>query len=606
MAVNIHHTGCTFTVWAPEKASMLLHLVEDDRLIPMQKDEKEYFSVTVEGVGQGDTYYYQPEGGKDCPDPASHYQPLGIHGPSEVVDHDKYVWQDGAWKGLPLEEMIFYEVHAGTFTEEGTLSAAIRRLDDLVSIGINAIELMPVCQFPGTRNWGYDGVFLYSVQNNYGGPDALKQLVDACHQRGIAVFLDVVYNHVGEEGNYLSFFGPYFSDKYHTPWGKAFNYDGAWSDGVRAFIIDNVLHWAEHYHIDGLRLDAVHEIFDRNAVRIWDQLQDEVRKWGERSGRRLYLVAESDLNSPRVVAPVELGGHGFDAQWLDDFHHALYILLNPSDQQRYYDFGTMEQLVKAYNDGFVHSGEWVKFRKRKHGASSANVPGNKFVVFNQNHDQVGNRADGKRLCMLVDFERVKLASAAILLAPYIPMLFMGEEYADQSPFYYFVSHSDKDLIKAVQEGRRKEFEAFGFDENIPDPQDEKTFLKSKIDWSRRTESRHNSILKWHRELIRLRKEFSALKDFQKRNIEAKAISEKAFVLFRYTAGREEKLMCFFNFSDAEISYNFNFENKASKILDSKDKQWLVSATNEKAHVISVEKGQTITLQPASIVVYTLL
>ncbi|HTM92634.1 MAG TPA: DUF3459 domain-containing protein, partial [Flavisolibacter sp.] len=350
----------------------------------------------------------------------------------------------------------------------------------------------------------------------------------------------------------------------------------------------------------------IHTVFDNGAVHFWELTNQKVKALEENLGRPFYLIAESDLNSPKVVKPPEMGGYGFNAQWLDDFHHALYVLLNPSDQQRYYDFGTIEQLVKAYNDGFVHSGEWVKFRKRKYGVSSAGVPGDKFVVFNQNHDQVGNRADGKRLCMLVDFERVKLASAAILLAPYIPMLFMGEEYADQSPFYYFVSHSDKDLIKAVQEGREKEFEAFGFDENIPDPQDEKTFLKSKIDWNRRTESRHNTILKWHTELIRLRKQFSSLKDFQKRNIEAKAISEKAFVLFRHTAGMEEKLMCFFNFSDAEISYHFNFENKASKILDSKDKQWLVSAANEKAHVISVEKGQTITLQPASIVVYNLL
>jgi len=561
MAVNIHHTGCTFTVWAPEKASMLLHLVEDDRLIPMQKDEKEYFSVTVEGVGQGDTYYYQPEGGKDCPDPASHYQPLGIHGPSEVVDHDKYVWQDGAWKGLPLEEMIFYEVHAGTFTEEGTLSAAIRRLDDLVSIGINAIELMPVCQFPGTRNWGYDGVFLYSVQNNYGGPDALKQLVDACHQRGIAVFLDVVYNHAGEEGNYLSFFGPYFSDKYQTPWGKAFNYDGAWSDGVRAFITGNVLHWAEHYHIDGLRLDAVHEIFDRNAVRIWDQLQDEVRKWGERSGRRLYLVAESDLNSPRVVAPVELGGHGFDAQWLDDFHHSLYVLLDEKGIKHYKDFGRLEQFAKAYTEGFVHSGEWVEFRHRRHGASSAGLPGHQFVVFNQNHDLPGNRPGGQRLSMLVDHDRLKLAAAAVLLSPYLPLLFMGEEYGEDAPFNFFSDHEDEKLRKELREGRKKEFEAFEWGEDPPDPQDEQVFLDSKLRWHKRDEGKYRELLEWHRALIHLRRTHPLIKDLSRRRIRADVAGANGLAVHRHSEDGRRQLLCLFNFSADKMEYSIPYSGK---------------------------------------------
>ncbi|MBO9684855.1 MAG: malto-oligosyltrehalose trehalohydrolase, partial [Flavisolibacter sp.] len=480
----------------------------------------------------------------------------------------------------------------------------IPRLDELKELGVNALEMMPVSQFPGERNWGYDGVYPYAVQNSYGGPDGLKKLVDACHQKGIAVILDVVYNHLGPEGNYFSQFGPYFTKTYCTPWGDAINFDGEWSDGVREYFSENVIHWFRNYHIDGLRCDAIHTVFDNGAVHFWELTHQKVKALEEKLGRSFSLIAESDLNSPKVVKAPEQGGYGFDAQWLDDFHHALYVLLNPSDQQRYYDFGTMEQLVKAYNDGFVHSGEWVKFRKRKHGASSANLPGNKFVVFNQNHDQVGNRADGKRLCMLVDFERVKLASAAILLSPYIPMLFMGEEYGDQSPFYYFVSHSDKDLIKAVQEGRRKEFEAFGFDENIPDPQDENTFKLCKLQWQKKNQGDHNLILNWHKELIRMRKTLAPLKDFQKRNVRAEVINKKAFVLFRHTAGMEESMFCLFNFSDGEINYTVPSIKTSSKILDSKEQQWLSERDNFTPHPNKIERRQTLSLQPASCVVYS--
>lgn len=586
---------------------MVLHIVKPfDKEYVMRKSDEGYFSVDVATGEKQLHYFFKPDDEKDLPDPASHFQPEGVHGPSQTIEHNTYHWNDTGWKGLPLSEMIIYELHVGLFTPEGTFEAIIPRLNELKALGINALELMPVAQFPGNRNWGYDGVYPYAVQNSYGGPDGLKKLVDACHQKGTAVLLDVVYNHLGPEGNYFSQFGPYFTKTYCTPWGDAINFDGEWSDGVREYFSENVIHWFQIYHIDGLRCDAIHAVFDNGAVHFWELTTQKVKALEEKSDRPFYLIAESDLNNPKVVRPPVEGGYGFDAQWLDDFHHALYTFINPSDQQRYYDFVTIEQLVKGYNDGFVHSGEWVKFRKRKHGASSAGIPGDKFVVFNQNHDQIGNRADGKRLCMLVNPERVKLASAAILLAPYIPMLFMGEEYADESPFFYFVSHSDEQLIKAVQKGRQKEFEAFGFDENIPDPQDEDTFLQSKIDWTKRTDGYHNIILKWHKALITLRKEQNALKDFQKRNARAEVINEKTFVLFRHTGGIEEKLMCLFNFSDATVPYHFNFENKAYKILDSKDKQWLMNAAEESSHDKLIEKGQTITLQPESIVIYTLL
>jgi maltooligosyltrehalose trehalohydrolase len=593
-----------FKVWAPEKEQMMLHIVAPfEETFSMQKNDEGYFTAEVKSKEKELQYFFNPDGNKDFPDPASQYQPAGVHGPSQTVDHSLFKWTDEDWKGLPLEEMIIYELHVGLFTKGGTFEAIIPRLDELKELGVNALELMPVSQFPGSRNWGYDGVYPYAVQNSYGGPDGLKKLVDACHQKGIAVILDVVYNHLGPEGNYFSQFGPYFTKKYCTPWGDAINFDDEWSDGVREYFSENVIHWFRHYHIDGLRCDAIHAVFDNGAVHFWELTQQKVKALEEKLGRQFYLIAESDLNSPKVVKPPEMGGYGFDAQWLDDFHHALYVLLNPSDQKRYYDFGTIEQLVKAYNDGFVHSGEWVKFRKRKHGASSANVPGNKFVVFNQNHDQVGNRADGKRLCMLVDFERVKLASAAILLAPYIPMLFMGEEYADESPFYYFVSHSDKDLIKAVQEGRRKEFEAFGFDENIPDPQDEKTFKQCKLHWEKKDQGYHKLILNWHKELIRMRKTLAPLKDFQKRNVRAKVINERAFALSRHTAGMEESIVCLFNFSDEEIKCTFPVIKSPVKILDSKERQWSSERGNFTPHPDKMEPGQAFSIQPLSCVVY---
>ncbi|MBU1821504.1 MAG: malto-oligosyltrehalose trehalohydrolase, partial [Bacteroidetes bacterium] len=431
---------CDFTVWAPEKQSMTLHITAPhEQRVAMQKDDMGYFNVLVKGVQPGTRYFFAPNGEKEFPDPASHYQPEGVHGPSEVVDHAAFAWQDKDWRGLPFKDLILYEIHIGTFTSEGTCEAIIPCLDELAATGINAIELMPVSQFAGGRNWGYDGVYPYAVQNSYGGPEGLKKLVDACHSRGIAVFMDVLYNHIGPEGNYFGQYGPYFTDKYSTPWGTAINFDGEWSDGVREYFATNVIHWFDTYHIDGLRLDAVHTIYDTGAVSFWELTRQRIELLQQKIGRTFYLVAESDLNSPRVVKSPEVGGMGFEAQWLDDFHHALYVLLDEKGQERYADFGQMEQLAKAYTDGFVHSGEYVKFRKRKHGASSVGIPGEKFVVFNQNHDQIGNRVGGERLSVLVDFERQKLAAAAVLLSPYVPMLFMGEEYAENTPFFYFVS-----------------------------------------------------------------------------------------------------------------------------------------------------------------------
>lgn len=597
---NAHNTGWQFTVWAPEAASMMLHFTgRTERLIDMQKNEEGYFQTAVMDVQENDLYFYRPEGKNDYPDPASCYQPQGVFGPSAVVDHSTHTWNDGSWKGLPFSELIFYELHVGTFTKEGTFEAIIPRLDEIAGTGINAIELMPVAQYSGNWNWGYDGVFLYAVQHTYGGPKSLKKLVDACHQRGIAVFLDVVYNHLGREGNCLPFFGPYFSEKYQTPWGKAFNFDGAWSDGVKDYIIGNVLYWAEHYHIDGLRLDAIHEIFDRNAVNIWDLLHTRVKEWQQQTGRILYLVAESDLNSPRVVSPPGIGGHGFDAAWLDDFHHALYVLLDRAGWMHYRDFGSLEQLAKAYTEGYVHSGEYVHFRKRRHGASSAGVAGSKFIIFNQNHDLPGNRPGGERLSVLVDFDRLKLAAAAVLLAPYVPLLFMGEEYGEETPFYFFSDYNDPALRDELQEGRKKQFAGFEWKEAAPDPGKEEVFKASKLQWSRRTQGKHAILLSWHRELIRLRRQHPLLKDLSKNNIRADLFSQSGLAVYRHSANGRQRLLCLFNFSGKEIPYTFlkpegwspttavapsgepmdpaapaNIGCSWNKVLDSTDEAWL--------------------------------
>ena len=592
-----------FTVWAPEKEKMILHLVHPkDEQIEMKKNEEGYWQVSVNDLPANTRYFFQPNGERDYPDPASRYQPEGVHGPSQLVDHS-YKWSDENWKGLPREKLIIYELHVGTFTQEGTFEAIIPRLEELKETGINAIEIMPIAQFSGNRNWGYDGVFPFAVQNSYGGPDGLKKLVDACHQKGIAVILDVVYNHQGPEGNYLNAFAPYFSSRYHTLWGDAINFDWEWSDGVREFYSQNALYWFDKFHIDGLRFDAIHAIFDYGPVHFWEYLHKQVKELEQELQRPLHLIAESDLNDPRVVDSPEKRGFGFDAQWLDDFHHALYKVLYKQDKDRYNDFGSMKQLAKAYTDGFVHSGdEWVKFRKRKYGASSVGTPGDKFIVFNLNHDQIGNRPDGARLSMLVNFEKIKVAAAALFLSPYIPMLFMGEEYADDTPFYYFVSHSDPDLVEAVRKGRKEEFKDSGFNTEPPDAQDEKTFQDSVIQWEKRNQGKYRIMLEWHKELIRMRQTLPALKNFEKKNISAEPLNEDGLMLIRRSGS--EQLIAFFNFSENELSYTIPASTaNAKKILDSKEKKWIENETEEIISPEEIKPNQTFSLQPLSVAVY---
>jgi maltooligosyltrehalose trehalohydrolase len=564
-----------FSVWAPEKEEMILHIIHPfEKEIKLLKDDFGYFSAEVENITDGCRYFYKLDGKTDTPDPASHFQPEGVHGASQVVDHSLFRWRDNSWKGIPQKDMILYEIHVGTFTKEGTFEAIIKRLDEIAETGINTLELMPVAQFPGSRNWGYDGVFPYAVQNTYGGPEGLKKLVDECHRKGIAVILDVVYNHLGPEGNYFPVYGPYFTAKYKVPWGEAINLDEAWSDGVRDYFSSNPGHWLENYHIDGIRVDAIHMNFDSSAEHFWQYTKKRLRNSEDNIGRRFLMIAECDFNSPQVIRPSELGGYDFDAVWLDDFHHALYVLLHEEGKNRYEDFGAIEQLAKAYKEGFVHSGEYVKFRKRKHGASSAGIPGDKFVVFNQNHDQTGNRVLGERLSSLVGFEQLKIASAAMLMSPYIPMFFMGEEYGEDNPFFYFVSHTDPELVKAVREGRKKEFEAYKWDVDPPDPQDESTFNKSRITWNKRLTGSHGILLQWNKALIDLRKSEPALMNTDKNGITVYITGKKTFALLRKSENEKETIVCFFNLSGKD-SYFFmpSIEGSWTKLLDSADNRW---------------------------------
>lgn len=597
---------CIFTVWAPQKEAMLLHVIyPKEHKVEMQKDKYGYFKTELSNVHPESRYFFMPEGESDYPDPGSNYQPEGVHGPSQVVDHRSYQWQDGSWRGLPFKNLVLYELHVGTFTPEGTFEAIIPLLDDIADTGINAIELLPVSQFPGNRNWGYDGVYPYAVQASYGGPNSFKKLVDACHKRGIAVFLDVVYNHLGPEGNYFGKYGPYFTDKYCTPWGDALNYDGAWSDGVREYFSNNPLYWFEHFHLDGLRLDAIHTVYDTGAICLWELIYNKKEELEQKLGRPLHLIAECDLNSPKVVKIPDLGGFGFTAQWLDDFHHALYVLLHKEGQHYYVDFGQMEQLAKAFTDGFVHSGEFISYRKRKHGVSSAGIPGDKFVAFTQNHDQIGNHVGSLRLSSLIDFERLKLGAAAIMLSSYVPMLFMGEEYAEENPFYYFISHSDKDLIKAVQKGRKEEFADFHWETDPPDPQAEETFNNSKLQWQKRREGKHGIMLQWYKALIHLRRTEPVLQNFNKSDLRVNLLGQDGLVLHRQSNNGEQHVFCLFNLSEKTLRYSLpNLKNSWVKILDSKDSKWQENNnTNVDLLPAQAQPEAELKLPPTSIAVY---
>lgn len=511
MTVTRRDDGMLVEVWAPFAESV--ELVTGDHRVGMEPSDDGWHRVVTDVLGPGDDYAFSLDGGEPLPDPRSRWQPQGVLSPSRVVDPGAFHWTDQGWSAPPLSSGLVYELHVGTFSPEGTFDGALERLDALVDLGVTHVELMPVAAFSGVRGWGYDGVFPFAVHEPYGGPAGLARFVDGCHARGLAVLLDVVYNHLGPEGNVLERFGPYFTDHYKTPWGKAVNLDDRDSDEVRRYVVDNAVAWLRDHHLDGLRIDAIHAIVDTSARHILEELADRVEALEAELGRSLVLIAESDLNDPRVVRGQEAGGYGIDAQWSDDFHHALHAYLTGERQGYYADFGRLADLARCLETPFLYDGRRSAFRRRRHGRSPDGIPAWRFLGYAQNHDQVGNRAIGDRLVHRVGPELAQVAAAVVLLAPWVPLLFQGEEWGASSPFQYFTDHQDPALGKAVRKGRRAEFGEFGWDpKQVPDPQAPETFERSRLDWRERDASPHAELLDWHRRLGALRAARPELRD----------------------------------------------------------------------------------------------
>lgn len=492
-------------VWALRANKVELQI--QNTVLPMERiTENGWWQIDAPQAIHGVDYAFILDGANPVSDPRSSWQPVGVFGSSRILDHNKFVWHDQNWQAPPLTAAIIYELHVGTFSAEGTFDGVITHLNFLKDLGVTHVELMPVNGFSGLRGWGYDGVNLYAPHEAYGGPDGLKRLVNACHQYGLAVILDVVYNHLGPEGNFLENFGPYFTDRYSSPWGKAINFDGPNSDEVRRFFCENAIMWLRDYHIDALRIDAVHAVHDTSAIHILEQLAREVKELETSLCRHFYLITESDLNDPRHLYSLDAGGYGINAQWNDDFHHALHTVLTGEKAGYYSDFGSLANLAKAFTKVFVYDGNYSHFRQKNYGRPPINLSGHNFVVFLQNHDQVGNRAQGDRLTKIVNPQLLQVGAALFILSPFIPMLFQGEEWGATTPFQYFTDFANSELKNAVKEGRTREFAAFGWKtEQVPDPQAETTFINSKLNWEEHKSEPHITLLNWYKKLIELRK-----------------------------------------------------------------------------------------------------
>ena len=580
---GINH--CEFLVWAPSSKHVELRITAPKKklaphfgrsgksagIIPMTADGSGYHWAVTDAE-PGTEYFYRLEGGAERPDPASRAQPRGVHGPSMVVD-PAYKWKDAGWKGVSLERFVIYELHTGTFSPEGTFAGIVSRLDVLKDLGVTVIALMPVAQFPGARNWGYDGVYPFAAQDSYGGAPELKRLVEACHLRGLAVMLDVVYNHLGPEGNYLRDFGPYFSSDYKTPWGQALNFDGPCSDEVRRFFLESAVRWLDEFHIDALRLDAVHAIRDFSARTFVEELAAAAHRLGRVQGRRIQVIAESSLNDPRVIRPSEDGGWGCDAQYCKDFHHSLHVALTGERTGKYRDFDGLRDLARSYREAFVYAGGYSVCRQRRHGRSAEGANASQFLVFAQDHDEAGNRPDGERLSALVDFEALKLAAGAVALSPFIPLLFMGEEYGEEAPFLYFTDHSDKALAEAVRRGRRKAFITGERDGKVPDPNSVSAFERSRLDPGLRAKGRHAVLEGFYRRLYSLRREHPALARLDREDLDVALHEEAGLLTVHRRAGGEE---VFFILNFAEKPGRVKLELPGGnwlKLLDSAQPQW---------------------------------
>lgn len=573
-ALPAHNGECEFTVWAPRVQNVGVSFIDSGRTITLSPENRGYHTGRISGVEPNTRYLYRLDGQKERADPASRYQPAGVVGPSQIVDLSKGPWTDPEWRGLALKDYILYELHVGTFTSTGTLDAITDHLADLKSLGITAIELMPLAQFSGDRNWGYDGVFPYAVQNTYGGPFALQRLVNACHAVGLAVVLDVVYNHLGPEGNVLLDFGPYFTNRYRTPWGDAVNFDGPQSDEVVRYFVENAIGWLEDFHIDALRLDAIHGIFDRSAQPFLALLSAATDEFASRTNRRIHLIAETDLNDSRFVGSREGGGYGLHAQWNDDFHHSLHSLQTGERVGYYQDFGSLGHMEKAFRQGYVYTGQYSEYRQHRHGNSPKTIHRSQLVVCSQNHDQVGNRMLGERSSSLLSFEAQKLSAGCVLLSPYVPLLFMGEEYAELAPFLYFTSHQDLALAQAVRNGRTKEFAAFHAQGSPPDPQAEDTFLRSKLDHDLRRIGSHQVMWQFYRELIHLRKTLPALNEPDASILEVTA-EEAHHCLQVVRKYKKDQVFMIFNFGMEPQKGRVSLPSKDWRlVLDSADSKWM--------------------------------
>jgi len=510
--VGLPDGSLRWRVWAPRADHVELVLYEDHgrRGVPMRREADGYFVHTEACVPEGRRYAYRLNNGPERPDPCSPWQPEGVHRPSAVLYPERFPWTDHCWRGTPHADLVFYELHVGTFTAEGTFDAVTGRLPALRELGVTAVEIMPVAQFPGTRNWGYDGVHLFAPQNSYGGPHGLQRLVDACHAHGLSIFLDVVYNHLGPEGNYTGEFGPYGTDRYRTPWGPAFNYDGPGCDPVRAFVLDNVRQWIGDYHFDGLRLDAVHAMVDTSPTHILAEIKEAADAAAAPLGRPARIIAESLVNDVRTVLPRRRGGYGLDAEWEEDFHHAVHAYLTGERHGKYVDFGPAADLPRLLERTFILDGRYSRYRGRRWGAPAGDVHGDRFVIGVQNHDHVGNRARGERLAALVPPAAQRMAASLMLLAPHLPLLFMGEEYGEDRPFLFFCSFGDGRLIDDVRRGRRRDY---GLQGEVPDPQDEAAFLASRLSWSWPEGTGRAGLRRLYRDLLAARREWPALRDF---------------------------------------------------------------------------------------------
>ena len=595
-----------FRVWAPNCEQVVLHVhAPSEQWCKLTATGGGYFEARLETTDRDVRYTYQLDGASDRPDPASGFQPDGVHGASAVVDHT-FPWKANSWRGIPLRDYILYELHIGTFTPAGTFDAAIARIPDLQELGITAVELMPVAASPGERNWGYDGVYPYAVQANYGGPSGLRRFVDACHEAGIAVVLDVVYNHLGPEGNYLRDFGPYFTARHRTPWGEAINYDGPRSAGVRHYFLQNALYWITEYRIDALRLDATDTIYDLSPTHFLEELATAVSERAEALNRRIYTIAESAANDARWIRCPEQGGFGLDAQWNDDHHHALHRMLTGERQGYYQDYPHISQLAKGLREGFIYTGEYSAYRKRAHGSASANLAAHRFVVCSQNHDQVGNRMRGDRLGHSLPLPALKLAAAWVLLSPYIPLLFMGEEYNESAPFPYFVSHSDEDLIAAVRNGRKEEFAAFSWEGEPPDPQAEETFLLAKVQPEQRQSGLQQQLFRWYRDLISIRKAVDCFATGSRAGMRVET-RESTRTLFVWRSSPSDSCMQIFHFSGASSVVLYPFESgvyrplldTSQRAVDHSDEH----GTERLEAPTRISHGQEIALEPYAVRVW---